>query len=65
MYAYPRSRRTLELKRPHFSIKSSDGETPIDYDTRRVAPHLLEQHAAMARELTLDDFGGRSDALGG
>jgi hypothetical protein len=65
MYAYTRSRRTLELKRPHFSVKPADGETPLDYDTRRVATHLLEAHAVMARELTLDDFGGRSDALGG
>jgi hypothetical protein len=65
MPAYPRSRRTLELKRPHFSVRPDDGEIRVDYDTRGVAAYWRENHGVMASELTLDDFGGRSDALGG
>jgi hypothetical protein len=65
MYSYPRSRKALESDRLSYSIKSADGETRVVYDTRTVLPHSLEKHAVTFSELTLDDFGGRSDALGG
>ena len=35
------------------------------YDAENVALQSSEKGAAVATELTLDDFGGRSDALGG
>lgn len=35
------------------------------YEAENVPLQASEQDAAVARALTLDDFGGRSDALGG
>jgi hypothetical protein len=35
------------------------------YDAENVAVQSSERDAAVASALTLDDFGGRSDALGG
>ena len=53
----PRLDRALRLK--------GDQKMRVESDVKRMAATRSEQAAAWARRLTLDDFGGRSDALGG
>jgi hypothetical protein len=65
MISYPRSARVLELKRASYAIKMSAGETRAEYDKRTADAHAPQERAVTFSQLTLDDFGGRSDALGG
>jgi hypothetical protein len=46
-------------------IKSASDEVKADFDARKVDVHPSEKVTVIADGLTLDDFGGRSDALGG
>lgn len=65
MSSYTRRTRALDLSRISYATKSVDHEAKADSDTKKMAEHASENDAAIASELTLDDFGGRSDALGG
>jgi len=65
MISYPRSKRALESNRLSYAINSADRETKAEHDTKMVAAHSPAIDSVVSRELTLDDFGGRSDALGG
>jgi hypothetical protein len=65
MSSYPRWRRASQSSKLSYTIKSSHDEVKTDYDTKKVAVHSSADDAAISNELTLDDFGGRSDALGG
>ena len=65
MSSYPRWNRAWELNTLRYPIKSADDETKADNDTKLVAVHSSRDEAAIGAGLTLDDFGGRSDALGG
>jgi hypothetical protein len=53
-----------DLDGSHQACESSDLVRAC-YGSENVALEALEKGAAVASALTLDDFGGRSDALGG
>jgi hypothetical protein len=53
------------LRRLGSGIKLASDEAKAGSDARTVAVPSLEREKDIARGLTLDDFGGRSDALGG
>jgi hypothetical protein len=53
------------LSRLRYGIESAREELCAEFDSKTVAVHSSEKVADIARGLTLDDFGGRSDALGG
>jgi hypothetical protein len=59
-----RSRASDSSRRSH-ADKSADEKPPADDDAPQVAVRSSERAASSAARLTLDDFGGRSDALGG
>jgi hypothetical protein len=65
MSTYTSRRRAPESSRLSYIIKSAADEVRADHDAKKVAVHSSHDDAAPASELTLDDFGGRSDALGG
>jgi hypothetical protein len=54
-----------ELSRPNKPTKSTTNRVRSDSKSRKRTVHAPEVDAAMATKPTLDDFGGRSDALGG
>jgi hypothetical protein len=53
-----------ELDGP-FQVCELSDQVGACYDAENVPLQASEQGATVARALTLDDFGGRSDALGG
>jgi hypothetical protein len=59
------SRNTPASNRLDHAIKSSDKEDQTDNDMKKPAVHSPEYNVATSIEVTLDDLGGRSDALGG
>jgi hypothetical protein len=67
MSSYTRPRRAAVSSRLSrtYTVKVGDDGMRADQDAKMVAVHASENDAALATELTLDDFGGRSDALGG
>jgi hypothetical protein len=65
MSSHTRRRRASHLSRPSLAIKSADDDARTDYDTRKVPEHPSEEDASHLAEVTLDELGGRSDALGG
>ena len=65
MYTYTRRDTGLELRRLSSGIKSAGDEFKADSAAKKVAVHSSERDTDIARGFTLDDFGGRSDALGG
>jgi hypothetical protein len=65
MSSYATRGTASELRRRSFKFQSSDDEAAPDSDRRRVAMHASEKDLAHSDAPTLDDFGGRSDALGG
>ena len=54
-----------DLRRLGSGIKSTSDEVKAGSDVRTVAVPSSERDKDIGRGLTLDDFGGRSDALGG
>jgi hypothetical protein len=54
-----------DVKRLGSGIKLASDEVKAGSDARTVAIPSSERDKDIARGLTLDDFGGRSDALGG
>lgn len=65
MSFYTRRIRSSDMSRLRYTIKSAGDEVNASYDAKKLAGDSSEQDAATAAGLTLDDFGGRSDALGG
>jgi hypothetical protein len=65
MYKYNRRGRASDLRSLRSGIKSASDEVKADFDARKVDAHPSEKVTVIADGLTLDDFGGRSDALGG
>ena len=55
----------MDLRRLSSGIKSAGDEVKADSAAKKVAVPSSENDPDTARGLTLDDFGGRSDALGG
>jgi hypothetical protein len=55
----------LNLRRLSSGIKSAGDEVGAESDAKKMRIRSSAKVADMASELTLDDFGGRSDALGG
>jgi hypothetical protein len=65
MHAHARRGQALDLRRLSPGIKSVGDEVKADSAANKVAVHSSEKDTDFAKGLTLDDFGGRSDALGG
>jgi hypothetical protein len=65
MPSYTYHKRASELSRPSHPIKSSADRVRSDSTSRKTTPRARKIEAAMSSRPTLDDFGGRSDALGG
>lgn len=57
--------RMLEPRSLGRAIKPADDAVKADVSTKRVAMNPMENDDVPSAVLTLDDFGGRSDALGG
>jgi hypothetical protein len=57
--------RVLEWTSLDRALKPSDATVKAARSTKGVAEHATENDDASSTALTLDDFGGRSDALGG
>jgi hypothetical protein len=65
MHTNTHQNRASDSKGLGSGIQSTSGEFKADLDARKVAVHSSEKVTDIAGGLTLDDFGGRSDALGG
>lgn len=65
MSSYARQRRTSDSSKIRNLLESPTKEGGTNAESRRMATYALEDADAVSNELTLDDFGGRSDALGG
>jgi hypothetical protein len=65
MPSYTYLRRASELSRLSHPVKLSADGVRSDSQSRKTAVHVSEVDAAMSIRPTLEDFGGRSDALGG
>jgi hypothetical protein len=55
----------MELKSFVRTPKPADDDAKVSGSTERVAVSSTGNYDTVSGELTLDDFGGRSDALGG
>jgi hypothetical protein len=65
MSTYTRRADVSDARRLESDIKLASVEVKAGSDARTVAVPSSERDKDIARGLTLDDFGGRSDALGG
>ena len=65
MSSYTRRSEASDSSRFRYTVKSAADELRTDHDAKKAAVQSSEKDAAFASGLTLDDFGGRSDALGG
>jgi hypothetical protein len=65
MSSYTRWSRASDLSRFGYTVKWVDHEGRTDHDVKKVAVQSSEKDTTLTSELTLEDFGGRSDALGG
>jgi hypothetical protein len=65
MSSYTRRITVSDLSRFRYAAKSANDEVRADCDTNKVAIHSSEKDTDLGTKMTLDDFGGRSDALGG
>jgi hypothetical protein len=65
MYPYMRRKEISDVRRPNARIKLMRDKPKTESSTRKIAFSTSEKGAEIDNELTLDDFGGRSDALGG
>jgi hypothetical protein len=65
MNPYPRPKSARHWSKPRYSTKSEDTDAKPDYQRKRATRYPLAHAHISSHELTLDDFGGRSDALGG
>ena len=58
-------RRVLESNGFNQAIKPSHDKDKFEKNMNNVTTNSSDNNSAISDELTLDDFGGRSDALGG
>jgi hypothetical protein len=65
MSSYTYRRSASELSGLNHPVKSPTDGVRSDSKSRKTLVHASEIDAAIATRPTLDDFGGRSDALGG
>jgi hypothetical protein len=65
MPSYTHRGTTSESSRLGSPVKSPTKEVGSDSEPRKTAVQMSEVNAAFSTEPTLEDFGGRSDALGG
>jgi hypothetical protein len=65
MFPYIHGSRVLELKRLRRAIQRVDDEAKAERNREEMAVSSMIHGSDASPELTLDDFGGRSDALGG
>jgi hypothetical protein len=65
MHTYIRTKSASKLKRRHSGIKVPADRVEVIPEPKQVAARSPESPTYVAFWLTLDDFGGRSDALGG
>ena len=66
MSSYTRQIRTSDSRTRRLIIESANDDTKIDRKAKKAAVHFSKKDLrSTAAALTLDDFGGRSDALGG
>jgi hypothetical protein len=65
MPSYTYRRRASELSGLSHPIESPADGVRSDSKSRKTAVHAPEVDASISTKPTLDDFGGRSDALGG
>jgi hypothetical protein len=65
MFSYPNTNRVSERRSLVSASKTAGDALKVDGNTKRVPLSAGEDNDASVAVLTLDDFGGRSDALGG
>jgi hypothetical protein len=65
MSSYMHGSRVLELRSLDRVVKPADNEVKVEGNTKEGAVNPSGLGTDSSLELTLDDFGGRSDALGG
>ena len=65
MFPHMHGSRTLDLKRLRRVIQRGDDEVKAERNREETALSSMLHGTDASSELTLDDFGGRSDALGG
>jgi hypothetical protein len=65
MPSYTHRKRDFELSRLSYPMKAPDDGAGSGAESRKTAVRASEVDAVISIEPTLDDFGGRSDALGG
>jgi hypothetical protein len=65
MYKYARQDNALNLRGVRSGMESACNEVKADRDPRRAAVCSTQEVADITSGVTLDDLGGRSDALGG
>ena len=65
MPSYTHRRTTCELSRLSSPLKSPTDRVASDFESRKTAVPASEVNTSLLTEPTLEDFGGRSDALGG
>ncbi len=65
MPSYTRRIRDADVSKLRYTVKSQGGELRADQPSKKPRTGHSAKIKAMAASLTLDDFGGRSDALGG
>jgi hypothetical protein len=65
MNSYSPSRSARESSKLRNPIRVADRDSRVDHERKRATAFAIECGRIAFRELTLDDFGGRSDALGG
>jgi hypothetical protein len=65
MHTYIRPDSASYLKRPSSSTKTGGDKVRSASEPEKVVCRATEELTDIASWLTLDDFGGRSDALGG
>jgi hypothetical protein len=65
MTSYLNTSRVLERRNLGRALKPADDRVNVNTGTKGVAADSRDHDDASNADLTLDDFGGRSDALGG
>jgi hypothetical protein len=65
MSSYPHANRVLDRRSLVFPSKTAGDSVNAERSTKPVAAKVAEESDGGVAVLTLDDFGGRSDALGG
>jgi hypothetical protein len=65
MSSYTRRTKASDGSRFRNTVNWANDAHRTDHDVKKLAVQPSDNDSVRARGLTLDDFGGRSDALGG